>query len=111
MFFETDYIFPTIYWNQIQKKDMQSLINKIRWNINFHFIWHQLRHTVLWNTKSKMSWWKIFIDENNDWELQENQENFVITDNTWYYEFNELESWSYNIVQIPHKNWETRKTN
>ncbi len=45
MYFETDYIFPTIYWNCLQKKDMQSLINRIRENTTFHFTWHQLRHT------------------------------------------------------------------
>lgn len=45
MYFESDYIFPTLYWNCLQKKDMQSLINKIRANTTFHFTWHQLRHT------------------------------------------------------------------
>jgi len=42
---DSDYIFPTIYWNSLQKKDMQTIIKKIRSRITFHFTWHQLRHT------------------------------------------------------------------
>lgn len=45
VFIKSDYIFTSVYWNQIQRKDMQKLINKIRENISFHFTWHQLRHT------------------------------------------------------------------
>ncbi len=45
VYFETDYIFPTVYWNCLQKKDMQRLMKQIRGNISFHFTWHQLRHT------------------------------------------------------------------
>lgn len=42
---KSDYIFPTAYWNAIQRKDMQAIIKKIREHISFHFTWHQLRHT------------------------------------------------------------------
>jgi len=44
-FSESDYIFPSVYWGTLLKKDMQNVINKIRANITFHFTWHQLRHT------------------------------------------------------------------
>jgi len=44
-FIESEYIFPTAYWNNLQKKDMQAVMKKIRAQISFHFTWHQLRHT------------------------------------------------------------------
>jgi len=53
-----------------------------------------------------MAWWKIYIDSNNDWKLQENQENFVVTDNNWYYEFKDLEKWNYSIKIVMKPNWE-----
>ena len=53
-----------------------------------------------------MAWWKVFIDENGDWELQENKEKFTVTDNNGFYEFKELETWSYRVYEIPHQNWE-----
>jgi len=45
IFIDSEHIFPTAYWNSLQKKDMQTVINKIRSHITFHFTWHQLRHT------------------------------------------------------------------
>ena len=59
---------------------------------------------VLW--EKNMAGWKVFIDENCDWELQENLEKFTIMDNEWYYEFDNLETWTYKIYEIPHQNWE-----
>ncbi len=44
-FVKSDYLFTSAYWNIIQRKDMQKLIEKIRSKISFHFTWHQLRHT------------------------------------------------------------------
>jgi len=56
-----------------------------------------------------MAWWKIYIDSNNDWELQENQEKFVVTDNNWYYEFKDLDRWNYSIKIVMKPNWEQEK--
>lgn len=38
-------LFPTIYWKHLQKRDMTSIIKKLRRCVTFHFTWHQLRHT------------------------------------------------------------------
>ena len=58
-----------------------------------------------------MAWWKIYIDSNNDWKLQENQEKFVVTDNNWYYEFKDLGKWNYSIKIVMKPNWEQEKPN
>jgi len=42
---KTDVLFPTRYWNNLQKRDLRTIIDKLRENISFHFTWHQLRHT------------------------------------------------------------------
>ena len=39
------YVFPTAYGNQLQKRDMRTMIDRIRECVSFHFTWHQLRHT------------------------------------------------------------------
>lgn len=38
-------LFPTIYSNILQWRDMRTILNKIRKWITFYFTWHQLRHT------------------------------------------------------------------
>ena len=53
-----------------------------------------------------MAWLKICIDENNDWECQEQTEPFMVTNNTWYYEFDSLPTWSYTILQVARNNWD-----
>lgn len=53
-----------------------------------------------------MAWWKVCIDTNNNNDCEENIEPFNVTNNNWYYEFNWLSTWTYNIKLIPHKNWE-----
>jgi hypothetical protein len=68
-------------------KAVPKSLNEV-WSISWY---------VTWDIKAKMAWWKVFIDENWDWELQENVEKFVITDNNWYYEFENLEKWKYSI--------------
>lgn len=35
----------------------------------------------------------------------EQTEPFNITNNDWYYEFDSLATWIYNIIEIPHQNW------
>ena len=83
--------------------DIESYFNSIPnsenelWSISWY---------ISWNTNAKMAWWKIFIDKNNDGELQENKEKFVVTDNNGYYEFTDLEEWNYDIIEISHKNWD-----
>ena len=44
-FSNSEFLFPTIYWNILQKRDMQKIVKKIRYCITFYFTWHQLRHT------------------------------------------------------------------
>lgn len=73
---------------------------KEKWSISWY---------VKWNKKSMMAWWKIFIDENWDWKLQHSKEKFVVTDHNWYYEFNNLERWEYNVILISHKGWTVDK--
>lgn len=58
-----------------------------------------------------MAWLKICIDSNLDWDCQENEEYFNITNNDWYYEFSSLETWYYRILEIPHQNWEVTNNN
>lgn len=41
----TDILFPTAYWNILQKRDLRTIIDKLRDNLSFYFTWHQLRHT------------------------------------------------------------------
>ncbi len=53
-----------------------------------------------------MAWWKVFLDSNADWEYQENEKSFEVTDNQWYYEFTDIPKWTYWVVERPHKNWE-----
>lgn len=38
-------LFPTIYWNHLQKRDLRVMILRLREVITFYFTWHQLRHT------------------------------------------------------------------
>ena len=38
-------LFPTAFWNTLQKREMWKMINKLRANLSFYFTWHQLRHT------------------------------------------------------------------
>ncbi|EKE28175.1 MAG: hypothetical protein ACD_3C00086G0019 [uncultured bacterium (gcode 4)] len=52
-----------------------------------------------------MAWWKVFLDLNWDWILQENKESFTTTDKNWNYTFDNLEKWNYVIIEIPHQNW------
>lgn len=40
-----EYLFPTMNWNPLQKRDMYKIIKKIRYHITFYFTWHQLRHS------------------------------------------------------------------
>ncbi|EKE28180.1 MAG: hypothetical protein ACD_3C00086G0024 [uncultured bacterium (gcode 4)] len=60
---------------------------------------------VKWDTNASMAWWKVFIDKNDNWKLEEYSEIFTTTDNKWYYRFDNLEKWNYNIAEIPHQNW------
>ncbi len=53
-----------------------------------------------------MAWWKVCIDLNNNNDCEENIEPFILTNNNWYYEFDSLLTWTYNIKLIPHQNWE-----
>lgn len=76
-------------------------LNQNFWNKFWSISWY-----ISWNTNAKMAWRKVFIDKNHDWELQENKEKFVVTDNSGYYEFIDLKKWSYNILEVPHKNWD-----
>lgn len=39
------YIFPTKYWNQLQKRDIYNIIKKLKENLSFGFTPHMLRHT------------------------------------------------------------------
>lgn len=39
------FLFPTIYWNDLKKRDMKKIIDRLRYCISFYFTWHQLRHT------------------------------------------------------------------
>lgn len=39
------FLFPTVHGNALQQRDMRRMIDTIRYNISFHFTWHQLRHT------------------------------------------------------------------
>jgi hypothetical protein len=39
-----------------------------------------------------MAGWKVYLDINKNGILEENQEPFVITDNTGYYEFIDIEA-------------------
>lgn len=38
-------LFPTWFWNTMQKRETRVIMNRIRENISFYFTWHQLRHT------------------------------------------------------------------
>ncbi len=42
---DDDALFPTIYGNHLQKRDMRKMILRLRECVTFHFTWHQLRHT------------------------------------------------------------------
>jgi len=64
-----------------------------------------------WDTNASMTEWKVFIDKNNDWKLEENLEPFQVTDDKWYYRFDNLEKWSYIIAEVPHQNWNSIKPN
>ena len=78
------FLFPTVYWNSLQKRDMRFMINKLRKCITFHFTWHQLRHTfatelvrnnfdiynisrILWH--SKIDTTKIYLSVDT-WKLK-----------------------------------------
>jgi len=61
---------------------------------------------VIWNTNAKMAGWKVYLDINKNGILEENQEPFVITDNTGYYEFIDIEAWEYIVKYIPHNGWD-----
>ncbi len=41
----TSPLFPTFYWNHLQKRDLKIIMSKLRESLNFYFTWHQLRHT------------------------------------------------------------------
>ncbi len=85
------------YFNSLPKSENET------WSISWYLKWINSP----WN--SNMAWWKIYIDSNNDWKLQENQESFVVTDNNWYYEFKDLERWNYSIKIVMKPNWEQEK--
>ena len=51
-----------------------------------------------------------YIDSNNNSKCEENIERFMVTDNTWNYKFDNLDKWSYTIIQEPRNNWENNKT-
>jgi len=38
-------LFPTAFWNHLQKRELRKIIVRIRAKISFYFTWHQLRHT------------------------------------------------------------------
>lgn len=38
-------LFPTWFWNVLQKREMRKIMNRLRENLSFYFTWHQLRHT------------------------------------------------------------------
>lgn len=38
-------LFPTFYWNHLQKRDLKMIMAKLRESLSFYFTWHQLRHT------------------------------------------------------------------
>lgn len=38
-------LFPTFYWNNLQKRDLKLIMNRLRESLSFYFTWHQLRHT------------------------------------------------------------------
>lgn len=38
-------LFPTAYGNHLKKRDMTTIIQRLRNCVTFHFTWHQLRHT------------------------------------------------------------------
>ena len=68
---------------------------------------------ISWYITSNPSnaWWKVCIDVNKNGTCEESIEPFKVTNNTWYYEFTNLEKWTYNVIEVPKNNWETIKPN
>jgi len=71
-----------------------------KWSISWY---------VKWDSNASMAGWKICIDTNKNGTCEENKEPFQITDNKWYYEFKDLSSKEYSIIEIPHQNWKITK--
>ena len=60
----------------------------------------------VWDSDEKTNaWWKICIDENGNGTCEENLETFMVTNNTWYYEFDWLATGNYTILVVPRQNW------
>lgn len=111
---------------EVNWKELRSISNSVSYSVDMDNDWEyelesnisptpnqdQLLSTiswyVLWDKDISMSRWKVCIDENNNGTCEENIEKFVISDKTWYYEFEWLEKWSYKILMVPRKNWEIR---
>lgn len=59
-----------------------------------------------WDTdEATNAGWKICIDENENGTCEENTEEFMVTNNTWYYEFDWLATGIYTILIVPRQNW------
>lgn len=110
-----------IDWNKVVSNEGNSITYSIDtnndwiYNIESYFnsmpkieneVW-----SISWYVKSSPSnaGYKVCIDKNNNWKCEENIELFVVTSNTWYYKFDNLEKWDYTIIQVPKNNWEIIK--
>ncbi|EKD44467.1 MAG: hypothetical protein ACD_71C00126G0002 [uncultured bacterium (gcode 4)] len=71
-----------------------------KWSISWY---------VKWDTNASMAGWKVCIDINKNGTCEESKEPFQVTDNKWYYEFKNLDSKEYSIIEIPHQNWKITK--
>lgn len=92
---DNDWIFDMeSYFSAIPKSENE------KWSISWY---------VKWDTNASMAGWKICIDTNKNGTCEESKEPFRITDNKWYYKFDNLEKWNYSIIEIPHQNWSTKK--
>jgi hypothetical protein len=77
------------------------------WKISWYIYSDDNNDWVQDEWEKNMAGWKICMDMNNNNECEENIEPFNVTNNTWYYEFNWLETWDYKILQIQRNNWQT----
>ena len=97
------------FWNKEEVKTINFTLTEkpetYAWNISWYIYDDSNQNIVLDSWEKTMAWWKVCIDKNNNNDCEENSEPFNVTNNNWYYEFDSLSTWTYNIKLIPHQNW------
>ena len=97
------------FWNIEENKTIDfTLVERpetYAWKISGYTFFDTNQNQVWDIDESTTAWWKICIDENENGTCEENLETFMVTNNTWYYEFDWLATGTYTILEVPRQNW------